>query len=104
MSKSKEHDLADQYLVSKLIKIDDNKCLSTCADEEKNIIKRNASKLYNKTLRRQHIPFYERFFDKINRLWFGWMFKEPKYDHKTEYWYLCGRNWDTGEDIRLHLH
>ena len=97
MSKSKEHELADQYLVSNLLKIDDNKLLSTFKNEEKNIIKLNASKLHNKTLRQQNIPFYERFFDKINRLWFRWRFRRGC---KVNYNKLCGRDWDTGKLTR----
>ena len=103
MSKSKEHELAEQYLVLNLLEANGNKFLPSRPVSEFNTswIKNRALGLSNKkTLRQQNIPFYERFFDKINRLWFSWMFKKPNCNHKEQYWSLCGRDWDTGKPTR----
>ena len=96
MSKSKERELADQYLVSNLLNVKGDKTLSEfMKDKEK--IQEKAKKFHNKTLRQQNIPLYERFFDKINRLWFLVRFRVG---NKVNYNNFCKRDWDTGKLTR----
>jgi len=72
--------------------------LSDCTAEEKSLMIQRAEDLSKKkVLRQQNIPFYERFFDKINRLWFRWRFRGG---YKGNYNNLCKRDWDTGKLTR----
>ena len=98
MNKSKERELAEQYRMSNLLEKNDDSLLSDCTAEEKSLMIQRAEDLSKKkVLRQQNIPFYERFFDKINRLWFRWRFRGG---YKGNYNNLCKRDWDTGKLTR----